>query len=310
MAPQKQGRKVAIIGGSGQVGYPTIKALLAQQVHTITAVQRVEATSTFPSEVIVKIGDLQDESFLADAFKGQDVVALMPPFTQMISVQEPAVRAAAKAGIPYVLPAEYGPDPFAQRLIEQNELLQNKKRTRDLIEELGVSSWVSVTVGPFIDMHVGSGLWGFDFENRKATLWNGSVGTVSGTDTKHTGQAVAAVLTLPEGSLSRYKNNAVYTPALHFTQPEFFEAAQRATGTTEKDWSVENHDIEEALKDCNAKIEQGDAMAPLSKFMLTHFQEGNGGDLRSKVDDNEFKKLHELGLEEEKLEDVIKSALG
>jgi hypothetical protein len=310
MAPQKQGRKIAIIGGSGQVGNPTIKALLAQQVHTITAVQRVEATSTFPSEVIVKTGDLQDESFLADAFRGQDVVALMPPFTQMISVQEPAVRAAAKVGIPYILPAEYGPDPFAQRLIEQNELLQNKKRIRDLIEELGVSSWVSVTVGPFLDMHVQSGLWSVDFKNRKATLWDGSIGTVSSTDTKHTGQAVAAVLTLPEESLSKYKNNAVYTPAFHFTQREFFEAAQRATKTTEKDWSVGNHDIEEALKDCNAKIEQGDPMAPLSKFMLTHFQEDNGGDMRGKVDDNEFKKLHELGLEEEQLEDVIKAALG
>src|SRR5690242_17765987 len=108
MVPQKQGRKIAIIGGSGQVGNPTIKALLALQVHTITAVQRVEATSTFPSEVIVKTGDLQDESFLADAFKGQDVVVLMPPFPHIISVQEPAVRAAAKVGVPYILPAEYG----------------------------------------------------------------------------------------------------------------------------------------------------------------------------------------------------------
>ena len=310
MAPQKQGRKIAIIGGSGQIGNPTIKTLLAQQVHTITAIQRVEATSKFPSEVIVKTGDLQDESFLADAFKGQDVVVLMPPFPKIISVQEPAVRAAAKVGIPYILPAEYGPDPFAHRLIEENELLQNKKKIRDLIEKLGVSSWISVTVGPFLNMHVNSGLWGLDFKNRKAGLWDGNVGTVSGTGTKYTGQAVAAVLTLPEERLSKYKNKAVYAPEFHFTQREFFEAAQRATGTTEKDWNVENRGMEEALKDFNAKIEQGDVMASLSKFMLTHFQEGNGADLRGKVDDNELKKLHELGLEEEKLEDVIKAALG
>jgi uncharacterized protein YbjT (DUF2867 family) len=120
MTSQKQGRKIAIIGANGHVGDPTVKALLAQGVHTITAVQRLEATSNFSSEVVIKSGDLQDESFLASAFQGQDVVVLMPPLPHIISIQEPAVRAAAKVGVPYILPAEYGPDPFASWLVEQN----------------------------------------------------------------------------------------------------------------------------------------------------------------------------------------------
>jgi hypothetical protein len=309
MTPQKQGRKIVIIGASGNTGRPTVKALLDQGVHSITAVQRLGATSKFPSEVIVKSGDLQDESFLASAFQGQDVVVLMPPLPHIISIQESAVRAAAKAGIPYILPAEYGPDPFAHQLVEQNQLLQDKKRIRDLISGLGVASWISVTVGPFLDLNIKSGLWGIDFENRKATIWDGNVGKVSASDLTHTGQAVAAVLTLPEEALSQYKNKAVYAPAFHFTQQELLEAVQRALGTMEEGWAIEYQDIHDALKDCEAKIQQQDGNAPFVKFFLSHFQEGSGGDLRQKVNYDEIRKLQEFGLEDQALEDVIKASV-
>jgi hypothetical protein len=63
-----------------------LKALLAQGVHTITAIQRSDATSMFPSEVIVNKGDLEDETFLVDVFKGQDSIVLMPPLSHVISL--------------------------------------------------------------------------------------------------------------------------------------------------------------------------------------------------------------------------------
>ncbi|KAL5589572.1 hypothetical protein FOVSG1_011439 [Fusarium oxysporum f. sp. vasinfectum] len=69
MSGQAQGRKIAITGSSGHVGRPTIEGLLAQGIHTITIVQRIEATSTFPPEVMVKSGDLKDESLLTSAFQ-------------------------------------------------------------------------------------------------------------------------------------------------------------------------------------------------------------------------------------------------
>ncbi|KAM0304656.1 hypothetical protein ACHAPM_002761 [Fusarium culmorum] len=235
MTSPKQGRKIAIIGASGNVGAPTVKALLAQGIHSITAVQRLGAASKFPPEVVIKSGDLQDESFL---------------------------------------------------------LLQDKKKIRDLISELGVASWISVTVGPFLDMNMKSGLWGIDVENRKATILDGNVGRVSASGLTHTGQAIAAVLTLPEEALSQYKNKAFYAPAFHFTQQELLEA-----------------DIHDALKDLEAKIEQQDGNAPFVKFFLSHFQEGSGGDLRHKVNPDELNKLYELGLEDQALEDVIEASV-
>ncbi|EWZ33292.1 hypothetical protein FOCG_15627 [Fusarium oxysporum f. sp. radicis-lycopersici 26381] len=261
MSGQAQGRKIAIIGSSGHVGRPTIEGLLAQGIHAITAVQRIEATSTFPPEVMVKSGDLKDESFLTSAFQGQDVVVLMPPLPQLVTLQEPAVRAAAKAGVPCILPAEFGPDPFATRLIEENQLLQDK---------------------------------------------NGAAGKVNTSSVAQTGQATAAVLSLPGQDLSRYKNKAFYVRSFHRTQKELLQAVQKATGTADQDWKIGYQDVNDALKDCDDKIQQKDATAPFVKFFLTHFWEGSGGDFESKVDASEVKKLHEIGLQEEAVDDVPK----
>ncbi|KAF5612317.1 NAD(P)-binding domain protein [Fusarium subglutinans] len=305
MSRQAQGRKIAIIGSSGQVGQPTVKALLAPGIHTITAVQRIEATSTFPPEVIVTYGDLKDEFFLASTFQGHDAVVLMPPLPHLVSLQEPAVRAAAKAGVPYILPAEFGPDPFSSKLIEDNQLLQDKQKIRDLIEELGVSSWISVAVGPFLDMNIKSGLWGIDVANRKATIWTGAVGKVNTSSVAQTGQATAAVLSLPGRDLSRCKNKAFYVPSFRLSQKELLLAVQKATGTADQDWEIDYQDVNDAMKDCNGKIQQKDAAAPFVKFFLTHFREGSGGDFESKVDVSEVKKLHEIGLQKEAIDDVL-----
>jgi uncharacterized protein YbjT (DUF2867 family) len=307
MAPQ--GRKIAIIGASGQLGKPTIASLVALGVHTITAIQRPEATSTFPAGVIVKNGNLEDEDFLADVLEGQDVLVLMPPLSQLVQLQEPAIRAAAKVGVPYVFPSEFGPDPFAVKLTEENGLLVAKKGVRDLIESLGVSSWVSVAVGPWLDGGLPAGLWGIDAKARKATLWQCADGKANTATIAHTGEALAAALSLPEADLARYKNKAVYAPSWYLSQRELLEAVQRATGTTDAEWDIQSPDVTKVLEEAEVKISQGDGVAPYVKFFVTHFLEGHGGDFNDKVDAAELEKLEKLGLHKEDLEQAIKAAL-
>ncbi|KAH7007576.1 putative oxidoreductase CipA-like protein [Ilyonectria destructans] len=309
MAPAPQGRKIAITGGSGQLGKPTIEALLKAGVHTITAIQRPGATSTFPAEIIVKKGSLEDEAFLADVLKGQDALILMPPLPQLVPLQEPAIRAAAKVGVPYVFPSEFGPDPFAGQLVEENQLLVAKKSIRDLIEKLGVSSWVSVAVGPWLDGGFGAGLWGIDAKARKATIWKGADAKVNTATIAHCGQAVAAVLSLPEADLAKYKNKAVYAPSWYLTQREILDAVQRATGTADADWEIATRDVNEVAKEYEKKISQGDGFAPFVKFFVTHFLEGHGGDFNHKVDAAEVEKLEQLGLQKENLDQAVKAAL-
>lgn len=309
MTSTTQGRKIAIIGAAGQLGKPTVETLLAAGVHTITAIQRQESNSSFPEGVIVKKGDLNNEGFLIENLKSQDVLVLMPPLPQIISVQEPAVRAAAKAGVPYVFPSEYGPDPFASKLIEQNGLLQAKKRIRDLIEELGVSSWVSIAVGPWIESGLSAGLWGIDVKAKTATIYKGADGPVNMATISHTGQALGAALGLPEADLAKYKNNAIYTPSLRLTQVELLTAVQRVTMTSDVDWTMQTRDIQEIAEEYEDKINQGDATAPYVKFFATHYVQGSGADFAHKIDQNQLEQLEQLGMGSETIEDGIRLAL-
>ncbi|WZH40839.1 NmrA domain-containing protein [Fusarium acuminatum] len=309
MAPAMQGRKIAISGASGQLGKPTIDALDRLGAHTITVIQRHEATSTFPPGVIVKKGSLKDEIFLTEVLKGQDALVLMPPLAQLVELQEPAIRAAANAGVPYILPSEFGPDPFAGQLVEENELLIAKKSIRDLIERISVSSWISIVVGPWLDAGLTQGLWGIEPKTRKATIWRGADAKINTATVSHTAEAVAAVLSLPEADLTKYKNEAVYTPSFHLTQRDILDAVQRATGTTDVDWDIKTRDVNEVCKEYEEKIVQGDNVAPFIKFFVTHFLEGHGGDFNHKVDSVELERLEQLGLHKEDLVQAIKVAL-
>ena len=303
------GRNIAIIGGSGRLGKLTVDALLRLGGHTIIAIQREDSTSSFPEGVNVEKGDLADEAFLAAVFKDQEVVILMPPLAHLVTLQEPAVRAAAKAGVPYILPSEFGPDPFAGKLVEENMLLRSKREVRRLIESCGVSSWVSIVVGPWLDLGLSTWRWGVDVKARKATIWSGANARINTASVLRTAQAVAAVVSLPEADLLKHKNGAVYAPSVQLTQREILEAVQHATASTDSEWDLTFSDAKVAARDCEEKIRQGQAAAHSVKFSITHFLEDYGGDFSHKIDHSELQKLRQLGLQEERLEDIIKSVL-
>ena len=306
---QNQGRKIAFLGASGQLGAPTLKSLVAQGVHTITAIQRKEATSDFPPQVIVEKGDLEDEEFITTVLRGQDVVILMPPLSHL-DLQKGFVRAAAKVAVPYILPSEFGPDPFAGKLVEENVLLQDKKAIRDLIDEIGVSSWISVAVGPWLDVGLNLGLWGIDPKARKATIWQGADARASTATVAHTAEAIAAVLTLPEDELAAYKRKAVYVPSWHLTQREILGGVQRATNTTDADWEVTQQDMTQVKASYEAKIADGDVAGHFAKFFVTHFLEGHGADFEHKVVPAQVQRLEQFGLRQEgSLEQVIRESL-
>jgi uncharacterized protein YbjT (DUF2867 family) len=105
----KQGRNIAIVGGSGSVGTPTIEALLSYGIHTITAISRIDSAATFPSGVTVKKGSYDDKKFLLNVLKGQDVLILQLPF-MALGLQLHLIDAAAEVGVPWVIPTEYALD--------------------------------------------------------------------------------------------------------------------------------------------------------------------------------------------------------
>ncbi|OLN88156.1 Pinoresinol reductase 1-like protein 1 [Colletotrichum chlorophyti] len=297
---EQQGRNIAIVGASGTIGSQTVNAILSRGIHTLTAITRSESSATFPAGVAVKKGNYDDESFLVSALQGQDVVVLQISFASFATGQTAFIRAAAKAGVKWVLPTEFGSDPAPSKLLDASPLLQVKKPVRDLIEELGMG-WVAVINNPWFDWSLAQGFWGVDVKNRSARLFDGGKTKFVTTTLEATGQGVAGLLSLPDAELEAFRNKPLFLKSFYISQRDMLESALRATGTGEKDWKVEVLDAASVVADADEKAKQGDQLAGLTAFYVNHMREGWGGDYNAKVSD-----LARLGLVEEDLDEVVK----
>lgn len=301
MSP-KQGRKIALVGASGNVGSQTLSALLSQNIHIITVIQRPESTAEFHPKVIVNKGPLDDEAFLAGALNGQDVLVLQLP-RPVTDIRPGLIHAAAKANVKYVLPVEFGTAPEA-KIIDEFDHLAQKRESRKLIEELGISSWIAVVTNPWLDLGLSVGGWGIRVKERKAALFEGGNTKINTSTLKRSGEATAELLSLPETELAKFRNRSFFTSSFYISQQEIFDSVLRATKTTEKDWDVTTPTVNDVIKESDEALKAGNFMKSfLDKYYMTHLREGFGGDYNDKVDSKN------LGLPEEDLDKVVAETL-
>ncbi len=224
----KQGRNIAIVGGSGTIGTHIVAGLLDQGVHNITAISRTESDSTFPAGVKVCKGNYTDKAFVLSALEGQDVLVLALGYL-VSSLQTPLIKAAAKAGVRWVVPNELGSDPYASQLLAASLVLVAKKTYRDLIEEVGLS-WIASVNNPWFDWSLEGGHWGFDIRNLVASLYDGGNSKFITTTVESAGRGVAGVLTLPDAELACYKNAPVYLSSFRVSQRDILRVASPCDG--------------------------------------------------------------------------------
>ncbi|KAH6896603.1 hypothetical protein B0T10DRAFT_160661 [Thelonectria olida] len=294
-------RNIAIVGGTGNVGSNTLSALLAKNIHTITAISRADSSASFPESVIVKKGAYDDQDFLVSALQGQDVFVIqLGRFGQ--DAQGGLIRAAVKAGVKYILPTEFGSDLEATQMAKEHAPLWGKAERRRLINELG-GTWIAVNNNPWFDWSLANGAFAIDAKNHKATLWNGGNTKFNTTTLKRVGEAVAGLLSLPEEELASYKNKPFYVSSFYITQREMLDSVQRVTGTNDDDWTIETKDIDQVGRESDEEIKKGNMMAMIPKFYSAHFRVGYGGDFNHKLD------LAKFGLPQEDIDEVVKGAL-
>lgn len=117
----------------------------------MTALSRQDSTATLPSGVTVKKGDYKSSEFLESALEGQDVLIITLAVTTSPEVQSDLIKAAAKAGVPWVLPNEYGQDGANPEVSKAVPYLGVKTKYRNEIEELGRSSWIGIACNLWFD---------------------------------------------------------------------------------------------------------------------------------------------------------------
>ncbi|KAJ5521431.1 hypothetical protein N7527_005546 [Penicillium freii] len=302
--------RIAIVGAGGTIGSRIVAALLETGKHKVTALSRKDSSNKLPEGVLVAPVDYDDEATIVAALKDQQFLIITMAPTAPRDTHSKLVQAAAKAGVPYVMPNSYGGDIDNIKLGEETMLGPVGKAHTDEIERLGMQ-WITVCCGFWYDYSLAGGeaRFGFDFDKRSLTLYDDGNTKNSTSTLSQVGRAVAKVLSLkelPEDesdqslTLSEFLHKGVYVKSFVVSQKDMFESVKRVTGTTDADWTVTHETTKKRYEDGLAQVRSGN-MAGFSKMLYARtFYPDEANDVSAKAQ-NEL-----LGLPEESLDESTK----
>ncbi|EAW20385.1 aromatic alcohol reductase [Aspergillus fischeri NRRL 181] len=302
--------RVAIVGAGGTIGSHIVAALLKTGKHTVTALTRKDSSNRLPEGVIVARVDYDYEATIVDALKGQQFLIITMAPTAPRDSHSKLVQAAAKAGVPYIMPNGYAGDTDHIKLGEDTLLGPVAKANRDEIERLGMQ-WITVCCGFWYDYSLAGGeaRFGFDFDKRSLTIYDDGNTKISTSTLSQVGRAVAKLLSLnelPEDgndkslTLSTFLNKGLYLKSFVVSQNSMFESVKRVTGTTDADWTITHEDTKKRYEDGLALVKRGN-MAGFSKLLYARaFYPDEQSEFSAKAQ-NEL-----LGLPEESLDESTK----
>ncbi|RDW70340.1 hypothetical protein BP5796_08737 [Coleophoma crateriformis] len=311
-------KNIAVVGAGGNVGSYIVAALLANGLHTITALTRPGSTSVLPPGITTKHIDYTSQPSLVSALQGQDALIITMAATAPPDQEAALIRAAAEAGVRWVMPNEWGQDSSHPGLRQDLAILTARlEKTRQLIEELGVSHWLVIPSGFWYEYSLAGSEWqyGFDFAERRVTFYGDGTQKINTSTWPQVGRAVAALLAfkiLPddeddqsEAVLSRFQNQRCYMSSFRVSQKDMWESAMRVTGTKESDWTVSYEDVHERFQNGLEKFQKGnmEGFAQLL-YVRTFFPDGAGEYETSKGLHNEL-----LGLPQEDFDECTKRAI-
>ncbi|KAL2865897.1 aromatic alcohol reductase [Aspergillus lucknowensis] len=307
--------RVAIVGAGGTIGSHITDALLKTGKHTVTALSRKDSSNKLPQGVAVAPVDYNDETTIVAALKDQQFLIITMAPTAPRDTHSKLVHAAAKAGVPYIMPNGYGGDIDNVKLGEDTLLGPVAKANRDEIERLGMQ-WVTVCCGFWYDYSLAGGeaRFGFDFGRRSLTVYDDGNTKMPTSTLAQVGRAVAKVLSLdelPEDendkrlTLSTFLNRGVYVKSFVVSQNDMFESVKRVTSTTDSDWTIVHEDTRKRYEDGLALVKVGN-MTGFGKMLYARaFYPDERSDLSEKA--GAHNKL--LGLLDEDLDESTRAGI-
>ncbi|KAF2971514.1 hypothetical protein GQX73_g2075 [Xylaria multiplex] len=295
MSESNHVKKVAIVGATGSVGKHIVSALLKGGKHKVTALTRGEIEA--PKGVRVAKISYDDPTSLTKALEGQDALVITLSIRAPEGTQEKIIEAAAAANVPFVLPNEWGIESSHGTLGVDVLMGPRAAAAKKKIEELGKSSWISMTTGYWYSHSLASPeAFGFDFKNKTVTFFDEGTAKINIITWEKTGEAVASLLSLPIESetngpaLSDYKNKAVYVASWLLSQKDVFKQVLRVSGTQESDWTITYEPAVERYEEAKRRLFSGDHSA-FQRLLYTRTFYNNG--------DGDFESRH--GLDNDKL---------
>ncbi|KAF1940207.1 NAD(P)-binding protein [Clathrospora elynae] len=255
---------VALIGGTGTLGAPVLKALKGSEFN-ISVLNRQTSKSVYPRTQVITIPDDLGVDEVAKALREHEIDALIITIAgSHVEHQKKLIDAAFKGGVKRVIPAEFGScDSADEKTNDILPLMKGKKVVRDYLLSLedkeregGVENltWTSLVTGHFFDYGLTCGLLKFDVKGRKAYILDGGNIKFSGSNLDFIAKAVIKILEKPDETA----NKMLYVHSHHVTQLDVLAALQKATGD---EFERHDQDSKKELEVIRPKMLKGDGAA-------------------------------------------------
>ncbi|KAK1760058.1 isoflavone reductase [Echria macrotheca] len=275
-------KTVAVVGATGNVGLPTVHALLAASFSVVAITRPTSNPTTLPPNVPIRRADLTSLASLTEAFKDIDAVVVTIA-TAEVSNQRVLADAALAAGVKRFIPSEFGHS--LARLIETKSslatILMGKANTASYLRELAEKnegfSWTGIATSPFFDWGLDHAVFGFDFPKRKVSIVDSGDERVSVSSMRFVGEAVARVLLNEEET----KNKEVEVVEFTVSQNEILKIFEEEIG---EKWSVAHVRGADLEKSGNEKLAGGNIGGAFLD-LLQSWNLSDGGDHAVKEDE-------------------------
>lgn len=295
-----------------------MSALLQTNKHTVTALTRAESkgAGALPDGVKSVQVDYSDQDTLVAALRGQDFFIITLAVSAPPDTHSKLVRAAAAAGVPYVMPNCYGSDIRNPKLASEPMGAMIKAQL-DEVESLGLR-YVALACGVWYEwsLALGECWFGFDIKERKITFFDDGTTPIDVSTWNQCGRAVAALLSLPREkdesnterespALADWRNEPAYVRSFRLSQRAMLDSFHRVLGTTDADWKISYEPTTKRAQDGLDEFAKGVTTGMAKHLYAKHFIRAKAGELEySRGLDNGV-----LGLPEESLDEATRRAV-
>ncbi|KAF2166392.1 hypothetical protein M409DRAFT_66833 [Zasmidium cellare ATCC 36951] len=269
-------KNVALVGTTGQLGKVFVEHILKTGKHNLTAITRAGSNTNVPEGAKVAAVDYNDESSLVAALTGQDFLVITLALTAPPDTHSKLVRAAAKAGVPYIMPNAYGIDFYGKpTLLEDIPALQSILSNVKEVEEVG-AQWIGLTPSFWFEYSLGVGpfTYGFDFPNKSVTFFDDGKTKVNTTTWP---QRVPDDESDQSVTLAQFVNKPVYISSFRLNQREMLNSVNAFMKKTDDDWKISYQPAGKRSKEGWEELAKGDGRGFLKGMYSRVFQSPSDG---------------------------------
>ncbi|KAJ3119078.1 hypothetical protein HK098_005755 [Nowakowskiella sp. JEL0407] len=261
-------QNIAIVGAGGRVGKFITDAILANGKPTLTAIIRKGSTNQVPEGVLIKEVNYDDHSSLVAALQGQDALIITMGVTAPKEQSIKLIKAAADANVEWIVPNEFGFNHDDEKFDADTYVGIPKKSERQLIEQIGKSSWLGIACNFWYEFSLGSGerTYGFDLKNRTALFYDDGEEKIPTSTWQLTGKTVANLLSLKvlpddendtSATLDGYRNKFINVRSFRVSQKDMLASILRVTGDSIENWTIRKVKVEDYYAENVKKFHEG-----------------------------------------------------